>query len=267
MENASKALIMAGSVLLAIMVIGLLLFSWGKLSDFKNNDDELEEVDNISKFNLQFANYENRKVYGYEIISLANKVVDYNMRYSDVNGAKNDEKYKRISMNINLVSNDYLKLLCKGNDSNLLFNEINYSIDGIENIVNKAEDIEDSYGSAKATTDIAKSIDSLILSQSQLEYNQKYRHMSEIESKVYALELYNRLTDGEKITGYQNNGDVLGAYDRMVKNKLKGVANIMAYYEYYQFKRAIFKCTGITYDDNATGRVTSISFEFNGKIE
>ena len=152
----------------------------------------------------------------------------------------------------------------------MLFNNgTSYSINGIENIINKAEFIESKYGSKKATTDIAKSIDSLILSESQLEYNQNYRHMSEIESKVYSLELYNRLTDGEKITGYQNKGDraVLDAYDGMVKDKLKGVANIMAYYEYYQFKRAIFKCTGITYDDNATGRVTSISFEFTGKIE
>ena len=233
MENASKALIMAGSVLLAIMVIALLLFARGKFSDFYQNDDELSDVDNIYKFNLQFANYENRNVYGYEIISLSNKVVDYNTRYSNAEGAQKS-----------------------------------YSINGIENIINKAEFIESKYGSKKATTDIAKSIDSLILSESQLEYNQNYRHMSEIESKVYSLELYNRLTDGEKITGYQNNGDsaVLRAYDNMVED-LKGTANIMAYYEFYQFKRAIFKCTGITYDDEVTGRVSSISFEFTGKIE
>lgn len=269
MENASKALIMAGSVLLAIMVIALLLFARGKFSDFFQNDDELSDVDNIYKFNLQFANYENRNVYGYEIISLSNKVVDYNTRYSNAEGAPNDEKYKSISMNINLVSYDYLKLLCKGNGSNLLFNNgTSYSINGIENIINKAEFIESKYGSKKATTDIAKSIDSLILSENQLKYNQNYRHMSEIESKLYSLELYNRLTDGEKITGYQNNGDsaVLRAYDNMVEG-LKGTANIMAYYEFYQFKRAIFKCTGITYDDEVTGRVNSISFEFTGKIE
>ena len=62
MENASRALIMAGGVLLVIMIIGLLLFSWGKYSDFYKNDDELQDVEDISKFNLQFTNYENRIV-------------------------------------------------------------------------------------------------------------------------------------------------------------------------------------------------------------
>lgn len=266
MENASKALIMAGSVLLVIMVIVLLIFARGKISDFYQEDDEFDDIDNISIFNLQFANYENRKVYGYEIISLANKVVDYNMRYSDASGAKNDEKYKSISMEVSL--NGQREKLCKDNNS-MLFLSDKYTVDGLETIMQKAEGIQNFYGSTKATTDIAKSIDSLILSTSQLEYNRNYRHMSDIESKVYSIELYNRLTDGKKITGYQNKGDraVLDAYDKMVEEDLKGTANIMAYYEFYQFKRAIFECTEITYDNEVTGRVSSISFKFTGKIE
>lgn len=37
------------------------------------------------------------------------------------------------------------------------------------------------------------------------------------------------------------------------------------YYEYMQFKRGVFKCTNLEYDNN-TGRVTKIDFEFTGKI-
>ena len=265
MENASKALIMAGSVLLVIMIIGLLIFSWGELSGFKKNDEKLEDVDNIYKFNLQFANYENRDVYGYEIISLANKVTDYNMRYSNAEGAKNDEKYNKISMNVSL--NNQKDKLCKDNN-NMLFMSNLYQIDGLETIIQKAEGIESFYGSTKATTDIAKSIDTLILSDRQLEYNSNYRHMSEAQSKLYSLETYNRLTDGEKISGYQNKGDsvVNEKYNDMVTT-LKSKANIMAYYEFYQFKKGKFKCEGITYDDNVTGRVSSISFVFTGTFE
>ena len=73
MENASKALLMAGGILLVMLIIALLIFSWSKFTEFYSNDDELTEIDNISKFNLQFTNYENRDVYGYELISLANK--------------------------------------------------------------------------------------------------------------------------------------------------------------------------------------------------
>ena len=95
MENASRALLIAGGILLVMMIIALLIFSWSKFTEFYSNDDELAEIENISKFNLQFTNHENRDVYGYELISLANKVADYNMRYSNASGAQNDEHYKK----------------------------------------------------------------------------------------------------------------------------------------------------------------------------
>ena len=45
-------------------------------------------------------------------------------------------------------------------------------------------------------------------------------------------------------------------------------ADVMKYYEYYQFKKGIFKCesTDITYDQ-PTGRVSTIKFTFTEKIE
>ena len=39
-----------------------------------------------------------------------------------------------------------------------------------------------------------------------------------------------------------------------------------SYYEYMQFKKAIFKCNNIEYDVGNTGRVKKIEFEFTGKI-
>ena len=41
---------------------------------------------------------------------------------------------------------------------------------------------------------------------------------------------------------------------------------IYTYYEFIQFKRAIFKCTNVGYDDG-TGRIISMSFEFTGKFK
>ena len=41
--------------------------------------------------------------------------------------------------------------------------------------------------------------------------------------------------------------------------------DIYKYYEYIQFKRAYFKCTGTTYN-RQTGRITKMEFEFTGKF-
>ena len=41
--------------------------------------------------------------------------------------------------------------------------------------------------------------------------------------------------------------------------------DVYKYYEYIQFKRAYFKCTGTTYNKQ-TGRITKMKFEFTGKF-
>ena len=41
--------------------------------------------------------------------------------------------------------------------------------------------------------------------------------------------------------------------------------DIYKYYEYIQFKRAYFKCTGTTYN-RQTGRITKMEFEFTGNF-
>ncbi len=100
MENASKALLIAGGILLTMLIIGLVIFAWSSFSDFYNKNDELEDIENTAKFNEQFTNYNRNNVYGYELISLANKVADYNKRYSSAENATNDKKYNPITMTI-----------------------------------------------------------------------------------------------------------------------------------------------------------------------
>ena len=77
MENASKALIIAGSVLISIMVISLLVFGYNQLSNLEqtraNSDDNVKMAEYMRRFE-QF----NRTLYGSEILSLANLQEDYN---------------------------------------------------------------------------------------------------------------------------------------------------------------------------------------------
>ena len=80
MENASKALIMAGGMLLAILIISLLMYAWSLFSKYQASKDSLSDVEDTAKFNEQFANYDRDDVKGYEIISLINKITDYNYK-------------------------------------------------------------------------------------------------------------------------------------------------------------------------------------------
>ena len=90
---AHLVLIMAGGMLLAILIISLLIYAWSLFSKYQASQDSLSEIEDVSKFNEQFANYERDGIQGYEILSLVNKVIDYNYRKSNAGDAKNDEKY------------------------------------------------------------------------------------------------------------------------------------------------------------------------------
>ena len=284
MENASKAIIMAGSVLLTIAMVSLLIFGWNKFSAYYSSDDDLADIDDLTKFNLQFTNYERDDVHGYELVSLANKVYDYNTRRSDATGNKSNEWYNPITMTIdfNRMENKF-KYSNDLSSRDSLFKEGKYSNKGIENFIQKATGIEEKFGGKDKAEKLAKNIGSLILTQQQIDYNRSI--MSETESKRQALAEYISIVgDDYPITSesikpkvnpeenvvWNNSKDtnnINRLYDSMVY-KLTHGENIMKYYEYYQFKKGIFECTStdITYDQ-PTGRVIGIRFTFTGKIE
>lgn len=96
MENASKALIMAGGVLIALIIIGILVAFFNNLSDWQKINQSSEEVEQITEFNKQYDVYA-RNVYGSELLSIANKIDDYNKRESDNKG------YSKIELEVQIT--------------------------------------------------------------------------------------------------------------------------------------------------------------------
>ena len=64
MENASKALIMAGSVLIALMIIGALMLMFGNLTSYQETDTQGTRSAQIAEFNQQFETYDRDDVRG-----------------------------------------------------------------------------------------------------------------------------------------------------------------------------------------------------------
>lgn len=81
MENATKALEIAGSVLLGVLILGLLVFEYRKISNLKKVEEDVKVSQQSEDFNKKFEAY-NRNLYGSELLSLANQIQDYNDRYS-----------------------------------------------------------------------------------------------------------------------------------------------------------------------------------------
>ncbi len=77
MENASKALIIAGAILLSILIIslGIMIFSQASEVVDSNSMSELE----ITQFNSKFISYMGPNVRGAQVNSLLNQVIQNNV--------------------------------------------------------------------------------------------------------------------------------------------------------------------------------------------
>lgn len=94
MENASKALLMAGGVLISLMVLGALLLMFNSLSSYQESGTQDTREAQVIEFNNQYETYNRRNVRGSDLYSLLNKVVDYNRRKStEGTGAKDEGQY------------------------------------------------------------------------------------------------------------------------------------------------------------------------------
>ena len=81
MENASKALIIAGAILLAILIISLGIMIYNQASGVVNNN-AMSEVD-ISSFNQKFEQYTGTNVRGAQVNSLLGQIQTNNVTYQD----------------------------------------------------------------------------------------------------------------------------------------------------------------------------------------
>ena len=73
MENASKALLMAGGILIAIITIALLVRSFSSISSFQKAKLSEEEQAQLIVFNEQYTKYLGQHVYGTEVRTVMNK--------------------------------------------------------------------------------------------------------------------------------------------------------------------------------------------------
>ncbi len=94
MENASKALIIAGAILLSILIISLGIMIYNNASGVVKNSS-MNQVE-IQQFNQQFTQYEGKNVRGATVISMAQAVLANNM------SADSDDRKVALTGNITM---------------------------------------------------------------------------------------------------------------------------------------------------------------------
>ena len=78
MENATKALLMAGGILLALLVVGALLMLFNNLSIHQDQNDASKKIAQIAEFNNQFEPYNKDDLTLMDLKSIYNKIESNN---------------------------------------------------------------------------------------------------------------------------------------------------------------------------------------------
>ena len=162
MENASKALIMAGSVLIALMIIGALLLMFSNLSNYQGTDTQGTREAQVVEFNNQFETYNRNDIRGSDMVSLMNRVVDYNTRKT---GTTSEEQYQEMEISVTGINTNEFKY--NTDDETLI--KSSYTQDNLSNdLLKPVKQLEDKY-QQKYITELSANISNIIDGDSEKE--------------------------------------------------------------------------------------------------
>lgn len=236
MENISKALLIVAAILMFVLIMSAIMVSYNAMSDFYEQEHKNTKIEQIQEFNDRFQNYNDNKLRGNELLSLMNRVIDYN------NLQSNMKDFERIVINIDFLGH-VDELSYDGNPTkftNIIVNDLNDN--EIKEISELSAELTSAASGIPEITDLK---------------------LQKLASEIYNIvpDNVDESTRAEKLTkilGYKVEPN--GYCPKYNTNILREIQ--IATYEYYeltQFKRAMFTCTDVFYDED-TGRVNGMSF-------
>lgn len=247
MENASKALIMAGSVLIALMIIGALILTFSNLTAYQETNTRSTRSTQMAEFNSQYETYNRKDVRGSDLYSLLNKAIDYNRRQSTAgtNWADSGQEIAYEPMVIEFTI-DKSELVAPDGVSRL-FTSNSYTVSGKSNnfgnkVKDEIDDLEGEYGQS-SLTNLTTNLTKIFIDDS-----------STSQEKEEAVQNFNSASKKKTVSDFKE-----------IKEDSQIRQDVYKYYEYIQFKRAHFDCEKVEYN-NETGRITKMQFKFNGKF-
>lgn len=278
MENATKALLMAGGVLISIIIASLLMLMFNNLANFQKTQNEQKAESEIVAFNQPFEGYHRNGVRGNELISLINRVNDYNYRKTSKNLDGLNDGYAPITLVISIEDpNTHQIADFSRGDKNELFTSKEYTLNDIQSIPSLDQiknyittqtvsvDGNTYYYTEQALDEFVTAYDKIFISTTDFtnkDINQKiqifYNFNNIFGKQVFNTSFSNYLTE-QQLESQVNN---LWNYIKE-GSEIRNIVN--DYYEYVQFKRANFNCTEVKYNEY-TGRIEKMEFEYTGVI-
>ena len=259
MENVTKAFLIAAGILFAVLILSLLAMFGGQLSGYYAEQHNSKIIEQDAKFNAQFENYNGQTIRGNEIISIMNKVVNYNTSIADM------EKYDKVILSIDLKGyQNRANGNFKYSDSDTSIFQGKMSANILKNTATSDVNIRDV---ANISADLINELASAGIS------NISDAQLQALSADIQNIAIDSNAAQSLQITRNQKLQNILGKNKANSLNvsQMNTLVNVTKkYYQYTQFKRAMFKCTGVQHNTSQNGRVIGMTFvivEENGKAK
>ena len=116
MENASKALLMAGGILVGVLILALMITLFISSSKISSEYDNTKQITGVQQFNVNFTKYLGQDLTIHQVITITNFANQNNVSISGISGGKNTSD----------ISEDTLKKVYKLTIPNDAYDENGY---------------------------------------------------------------------------------------------------------------------------------------------
>ncbi len=233
MENITKALLIAGGLLFTILVLTLVIISFNKMSSYYTGQHNTTMVEQITEFNNEFDNYSGQTIRGNELISIINRIVNYNRIYSDMDGAE------RITITVDLQGHQSDFQYQGTSTTNILFRSSTISnANGNDGDLIRVSELASELSASTGIDDLKLQ---RLSSDISIICNTKDDEKEERDSKL------------RQILGYDKNKEFSSTEIQDIRNAT------LQYYQLTQFKRAMFDCTEVRHSQR-DGLINRLSF-------
>lgn len=244
MENSTKALLIAAGLFLAVMLLALLFVFKDDIGSYFSARHETTMTQQMVEFNRKFESYNGKTIRGNELISIMNKVVDYNDLQAELEG------FEKIMLEIDFINSQYI-------------NELKYSNERGANSIFSITDSK--IRNTKSSDDSLKTISNLsatLVNSAGIEglTDTKLQRMSAEIANIVDDDIVDSRAKDEYIKYRANLLKRILGYD-VSNSKMSEIKTAtFKYYQLTQFKRAMFKCKEVGYDETNV-RVNKLVFE------
>ena len=225
MENAAKALLIAGGILIALLILTVLVYAITARNRIEQAEYEKKRVEEIAKFNSEFEAYNKNRLYGIDVITVINKAIAHNSR---MQASSEDDKY---FINVEFITKEDFKSEIKVID--------NTSESKDENPISSA-DMNDLITASGLTQQKINDLQTAVI-------NKDKKYLLGKETTENDVQIF--ITNLNFKKNFENN-----MTDITVTNS-SGTKTYKIYSALTNFKKAIFACTNSDNDPDKPGKL------------